>query len=254
MLSLFTIWQSFQSVYNTSQNSFFRPQTDFQQQVNDISKELFLKWTGMSEKSQEIRDFLFPFLVSKNIIVKPRNSYYGFLEKPSTYSRWASARIWTINEATVPCAEVDGGKCKGYKTQAEVTEDYLKNIKEAQVDLIDEQRWAACLEHLTKNPTLAKPKMTQIDGGWRVAPRTVSVIALDWYKEPANGTFNYTVTPGNPQTGAGDFIQYDANNNTPLEWPETVINYFVWNLGVRYGCFISDDSKIKFSKMQLDTV
>lgn len=249
MLSLLQIWNSFTSVYNTSQQSFFRPQTDFVTQVNDISKDLFLKWADMSEKSQEIRDFLFPFLISKNLMVTPKNSYYGFLKKPDTYSRWGAARIWTLKEETVPCAEVENGKCEGWKTQDEVNEEYYKNIEEAEVDLIDQQRWAACLKHLTKMPTLKAPKMLQIDGGWRVAPRSVSVIALDWYKEPKDGEFKYSVVAGNPQTGSGDFIQYDPTSQQ-LEWPPTVINYFVWRLGTRYGLFTNNQLILQFAKQQ----
>ena len=217
--------------------------------MNAISKEVFLIWTGMAEKSQEVRDYLFPFLVSKNLMVEKKNSYYGFLKKPDTYSRWGTARIWTLGDKTIPCANVDGGKCEGYKSQEEINEEFYANIKEAEIDLIDDKRWAACLEHLTKMPTLAKPKTLQVDGGWRVAPRDVSIVALDWYKEPKEGTFKYTVVPGDPQTGAGDFIQYDPTS-TPLEWPETVLNEFLWRLADRYGIFISNPTLSQLSKQQ----
>lgn len=250
MLSLFTIWQSFQSLVNTSQNSFFRPQTDFQQSVNDISKELWIDFTGMAEKSQEIKDYLAAFLKSKNIMVEPRNSYYGVLPYPKNYGRYATASIWTINDRCVPCADVDNGKCKGLKTQEEITEEYYKNVTEHQIDLVDIQRWTACLEHKTKKPSLKNPKMTQVNGGWNVAPRDVSIVVLYWYVQPKEGTFVYTVTPGNPQTGAGDFIQYDANASVPLEWPETTLNYFLWKLAKRYGIFIGNTFLSQFAKQQ----
>lgn len=249
MLSLFTIWSSFQSLVNTAQNSFFRPQTDLQQSVNDISKELWDNWTSQSEKSQQIRDFLAPFLKSKNIIVIPQNSYYGLVEYPDNYGRYASTRVFSINNDVVPCPDVDNGKCEGFETQQEVNEEYYANILERTVDLIDEQRWAACLEHLTKNPTLKNPKITQIDGGWKVAPRTVSVLVLDYYIRPTEGTFKYTIAPGNPQTGAGDFIQYDPTS-IPLQWPETVLNYFLWKLATRYGLFIGNQFLSQFSAQQ----
>lgn len=250
MLSLWTIWQGFQSLYNTAQNSFFRPQTDFTQQVNAISSELWDAWTQESEKSQQIRDFLAPFLKSKNILVTPRNSYYGTVDYPKNYGRFATARVWTLGDECVPCPNVDNGKCKGYQSQQEVNEDYYQNIREYEVDLVDDKRWGACLNHLTKMPTLQKPKILQIDGGWRVAPRTVSVLVLDYYVRPRLGTFVYTVTAGNPQTGAGDFIQFDANASVSLEWPETVLNYFLWKLGTRYGLFISNQFLSQFAKTQ----
>lgn len=199
----------------------------------------------MAEKDQQIRDFLRPFLVSKNLKVQPRNSYYGFLPEPTGYGRWGSARIWTIKEQCVPCAE-----SKGFKTQEEITAEYLSEIKEFPVDLVDEQRWAACLNHLTKSPTLSNPKMTQIDNGWRVAPRSVSIVALDWYKIPKEGTFIYTEVAGDPASGEGDYIQYDANASTPLEWPESVLNYFLWKLAKRYGIFIGNTFLSQFAKQE----
>lgn len=250
MLSLFTIWTSFQSLVNTAQNSFFRPQQDFQQACNDISKELWETWTGQAEKSQQIRDYLSSFLKSKNILVTPRNSYYGTVDYPKDYGRFASAAVWSLKEQCVPCPDVDNGKCKGYKSQEEVNEEYYKNIQERQVDLIDEQRWKSCLTHLTKNPTLDNPKITQIDGGWKVAPRDVSILVLDYYIQPMEGTFKYSLVAGNPQTGAGDFIQYDAAASTPLQWPETVLNFFLWKLATRYGLFIGNTFLSQFAKQQ----
>lgn len=250
MLSFFTIWQSFQSLCNTAQNSFFRPQTDFQQAVNDISKELWDEWTRLSEKDQQVRDFLRPFLKSKNLLVTPRNSYYGTVDYPKNYGRFATARVWTLGDQCVPCPDVDNGKCKGYQSQEEVNQEYYANIREYEVDLVDDKRWGASLNHLTKMPTLKKPKITQIDGGWKVAPRDVSVLVLDYYIRPREGTFVYTITAGDPQTGAGDFIQYDAASSVQLEWPETVLNYFLWKLSTRYGLFIGNQFLSQFSKTQ----
>lgn len=208
-------------------------------------------WTGMSEKSQQIRDFLAPFLRSKNILVKPQNSYYGFAPYPSDYGRYASSAIWSIKgDTTIPCPNVDNGDCEGYQSQIEVNEKFYVSIEERVVDLIDENRWKACLVHERKKPTLKYPKMTQIaiqtvddktkvSGGWKVAPRSVSVLVLDYYTQPIEGTFKYTIVDGDPQTGAGDFIQYDPSS-VPLQWPETTLNYFLLRLAKRYGMFINN--------------
>lgn len=246
MLSLYSIWSSFQSLVNTAQNSFFRPQTDFAQQVNDISNEIWEEWTGMAEKSQEIRDHLAPFLISKNLKVEPRNTYYGEALYPKNYGRFASAAVWSLKNQCVPCPNVDGGKCKGVKTQEEVNEEYYANITENEVDLVDAQRWTSCLNHKTKKPTLSKPKITQINGGWKVAPRDASILVLSYYTKPVEGTFKYTVVAGNTVTGDGDYIQYDPTS-VPLQWPETVINEFLWRLATRYGLFINSQFLTQFA-------
>lgn len=249
MMTLFSIWQSFQSLVNTSQNSYFRPQTDFAQAVNDISKDLWDTWTSQNEKSYQIRTYLSPFLKSKNIVTKPANSYYTVAKYPGDYGRLASAAVWSLNDAAIPCPNVDDGKCEGFETQSEVDEKFYENIVERQVDLIDEKRWKACLTHLTKKPTLLRPKMTQIDGGWNLAPRTASVLVLDYYIVPTDGEFKYTVVPGDPQTGAGDFIQYDPSS-TPLQWNSVVLNYFLWKLALRYGIFIGNTFLAQFAEKQ----
>lgn len=253
MLSLFTIWQSFQSFANTFQGSWYRPNTDFQPAVNDISKKKWEDWTGQAEKSQEIRDHLQPFLKPKNLIVKSANSAFGLIETPSDYGRFSSARIIINGEKCIPCAEVNGGKCEGstgFETQEEVIDEYFDKIEESVVELIDNQRWAACMKHLTKKPTLAKPKMTEYDKGWRVAPRKISVIVLDYYTKPKEGTFKYTIAPADTNTGAGDYLVYDSANSTPLEWPETVLNEFVMELGVRFGLFTRDQFITAVSQQQ----
>jgi len=244
MMTLFTIWSSFQSLVNTSQNSFFRPQTDFQQAVNDISKDLWDSWTSQSEKSEQIRTYLRPFLKSRNIIVTPANSFYGTINYPPNYGRFASAAVWSLNDQTVPCPESDD-----FENQEEVDAKFYASVTEAPVDQIDEQRWKSCLVHKTKKPTLAAPKITQIDGGWKVAPREVSVIVLDYYTKPVDGTFKYTLVPGDPQTGAGDFIQYDPSS-IPLEWNEVVLNYFLWKLATRYSIFIGNTFLAQFAEKQ----
>ena len=162
---------------------------------------------------------------------------------PKNYGRFADARVWSVGDKCVQCPDAEGAD------QKEVDEKYYASIKESQCDLVDEKRWTACLSHLTKAPTLEKPKITQIDGGWKVAPRTVSILVLDYYIRPTDGTFKYTIVAGNPQTGAGDFIQYDTTS-TPLEWPETVLNYFLWKLSTRYGMFIGNQFLAQFSKQQ----
>lgn len=255
MLSLFTIWQSFQSLVNTAQNSLFRPQTDFQQAVNDISKELWDNWTSQSEKSQQIRDFLSPFLKSKNLITTPRNTYYATVNYPENYGRYASTRVFTINNECLPCKDVEGGACGNgeWKTDTEIAEEFYKSLVEVQCDLIDEQRWAACLNHLTKMPTLKAPKITQIDGGWKIAPRTVSVLVLDYYTRPIDGTFKYTISPANTDTGAGDEIIYDPTS-VKLQWSESVLNYFLWSLAKRYGLFIGNEFLAQFSNEQKRTI
>lgn len=241
MIDPFELYQSFKSYVNTDQNGWFRPQTDFQRACNDISKELWVKWTNEAEKSQEAKDNLQPFLQSKNMIVS-NSSVYGTFKPPKEYGRFATARIIVAGDYCVPCKEVDEGKCSNgdFKTPEELKDNYYDSIEQFNVDMIDTNKLGAMNEHLTKKPTLRKPKMRQIDGGFQVAPRKVSVIVLDYYVEPKLMKFAYTISPGNVQTGAGDQLIYDKDNSKPLEWTPTVINEFLERLKIWYSRFVRD--------------
>lgn len=253
MIDMFSLWQDFQSLVNTYQSGWYRPQTDFQRAVNDISIELWDKWTSMAEKSQQIKDYLIPFLISKNIIVKPANSYYSTISYPGDYGRFADARIMVAGDKVCcPDNSVENGKCCNgeFKTTEEITEEYYENIQEREIKLIDLQRWASCLSHLTKKPTFENPKMVQIDGGFRVAPKTVSVVVFSFYTKPTEATFNYTVSTGDTATGFGDQIIYDKSNSTPLQWSEITKNEFLWRLGEKFGIFTRDQFMTQISTQQ----
>lgn len=261
MLSLFSIWKSFQAFVNTFQGGWYRPQTDFENACNDISNLIWEDWTGQAEKSQEIKDHLAPFLKSKNLIVTNANSFYGTISYPKDYGRFATATILVAGDGCIPCKTVDDGKCSDgtdFKTTEEISDEYYSKCEERQILLVDDQRWAACLTHLTKCPTFQNPKMRQMStdkfNGFQVAPRTVSVVVFNYYTKPKNGTFKYTVASGNVQTGAGDQIIYSpAPSSTELEWPPTVINEFVIRLGERYGLFTRDQFVTAFSSQMKKT-
>jgi hypothetical protein len=251
MIDLFDLYNSFTSVVNSHVGGWFRPQTDFTKRCNDISKKLWVKWTREAEKSQEAKDNLMPFLRSKNIIVSTTGPY-GKFSPPNDYGRFASTRIIVAGDTCLPDRSVDNGKCEqgDFKNQDELTDEYLDSIKQVDVDLIDDKKWGAVNSHLTKRPTLAKPKIRQIDNGFEVAPRKVSVIVLDYYVEPKEATFVYTISPGNVQTGAGDQIIYDSKNSQPLEWPATVRNEFLTELANSYGVFVRDQLVTQVTQQQ----
>lgn len=239
MIDVYSLWLDFDSAVNTSINGWFRPESDFIRAVNQISIDLWNDYTNKAEKSEEEKAKLFPFLISKNIPVTNQNAYYGIAKKPLLYGRFASARIVVHGETTLPSKEVDKGQCDGFESKEEIVDAYYDDIKESRVVMIDNQRWASYCEHLTKGPTLEKPGITQINDGFRVAPRKVSVLVLDFYKEPTPATFKFTLSPGSLETGSGDQIIYDTTS-VKLEWPEIARGDFLDKLKSWYAEFSRD--------------
>ena len=240
-IDIFDLYRDLGSRVNLQQGGWFRPNTDFLNSCNVISNDFWEDYTNRAEKSQEVKDDLFPFLQSKNMIVDNKG-IYGTFKPPDTYGRFATARIIVSGNQCVPCKEVDEGKCSNgdFKTSEELAEDYYDSIEQFNVDMIDTNKWGAMNEHLTKGPTLKKPKIRQIDGKFQVAPRKVSVVVLDYYVKPTNATFVYSISPGNVQTGAGDQLIYNKKNSTPLEWPATMRGQFLDRLEKIYSQFTRD--------------
>lgn len=258
MIDLYDLYQDFKSYVNTYVGGWFRPQSDFQNSCNSINTELFVKWTSIAEKSQEEKDNLMPFLISKNILIE-KTTGYGFFKVPADpekpYGRFAAARIIVAGETCVPCQTVNDGKCSNgdWESDAELAEDYYNTVKEKDIQLIDDGRWGAVNNHKTKCPSLDKPKMRQINQGFQVAPRSVTVVVFDYYRQPKKATFVYTISPGDTDTGAGDDLIYDKENSQPLEWPENMRKEFIIRLGERYGLFTRDQFVSNVTAQQKQT-
>jgi hypothetical protein len=238
MIDPFDLWNSFQSTVNTFQGGWFRPQTDFIQKGNDLSKQFWNKYRKEAEKSQDARDKMLPFIKTKNFIVTNKGIYGRFTPDPD-YGGFSAARIRIYEEKCLPDPKAEYGKGvdkNNFITEAERTEEYYDNVQESDVTLIDDIKWGAAIKHKTKKPSFEKPKMRQVDGGFEVLPRSVTVIVLDYYRQPKTATFPYTTSPGDEQTGAGDDIIYGTGGQ-PFEWPFNMRDEFLIGLGEAYGVF-----------------
>lgn len=257
MIDLFDLYNRFCSDNNTFQGGFVRPERDFERLVNSISQDIWNEWTAQAEKTQEIDDNLSVFLKSINVIVTPSSGNYGIAQYPPTYGRYSVARVLFHNDKCLCDTSKDQyeeGVCK--KTGVDETEiekqerndRYKSGIIEVLCTKVESSKWASMLEHKTKCPTLENPGITQIDKGFKVAPRTVSVIVLDYYIKPKYAKFIFTIAAGNPQTGAGDYLVYNALQSDKLEWPETMIPFFLDKLREAYSRYTRDAQLFQMSK------
>jgi len=254
MIDPFDLWKKVCSNNNTFQGGFFRPARDYIENLNSMSLEAFATFTGQDEKTQQIDDWLAPFANTINIIVTPTAGNWGLAKYPTEYEAWKAARSL---QHKAQCLCEDGapiykdGVCVDKETEIqklERVERYKDGIFEATVTKVESSKWSACLEHETKCPTFESPKVTQFKDGFKVAPRQVSVIVLDYYKKPKEAKFAYTIAPGNPQTGAGDYLIYDLPNSQPLEWPASMIPYFLDKLQKIYSKFTRDQLLFQMNK------
>jgi len=257
MIDYFDLYNRFLADNNTFQGGTVRPERDFERWVNSISQDIWNEWTAQAEKTQEIDDNLAPFLKSVNVIVGAAAGNYGIAKYPPDYGRYSVARVLLHKEGCLCDTSKDQyeeGLCKKKgteETELEKTErndKYKDGITEALCTKIGSSKWASMLDHKKKCPTIEKPGITQIDKGFKVAPRQVSVIVLDYYIKPKYAKFVFSIAAGNPQTGAGDFLVYNATQSDKLEWPETMIPFFLDQLREIYSRYTRDGQLFQMSK------
>ena len=247
------LYNSYEALVNTFQGGFTPPVNVFMRAANDINNEMWEEKTSDAENNQKNQDDLSPFLSTKNCIVLSTNVTYGFYEYPKDYGQFSSARVAVYQGKTVGYEDcVTCGNKPEYDEEEkyQMVQRYLDGIVEHDVKKINNSKWANCLSSVTKPPTLQKPKITQDKKGFKVAPRPVSVIIMDYYTPPIPATYAYTTVPGNPQTGSGDQIIYDEANSIPFQWGSTLINEFLWRLAVRFGVYTKDQFLTQFSEMK----
>lgn len=258
MITPFNLWNRFMAENNTFQGGFWRPDRDFERNMNTVSLDIWNDYTAQAEKSQEIMDELSVFLKSVNIIVQPTMYNYGIAKYPKDYERFSSAGILLHKDNTIQDTSKDIVGCDGkiiYESKAETEEQktkrlqlYKEGIVENSMYKVDNSRWRSLLTHKTKYPTFENPAMTQTDEGFKVAPLNVSVVVMDFWKKPQYSKFVYTISEANPVTGQGDNFIYDANKSTNLEWRETMIPEFLKRLSVIYSKYTRDVPLFQMNK------
>lgn len=241
VIDIYDIWQKLMSRVNVQQGGQIRPVSDFEKWYNIVSDLLFRRKVASAELNQMTDDDLAPFLKTVNILcVNQAGKPYSIAAYPADYSGYASMRISRQKETDgegngIPI--IDGtGKCFMYNDPdyAQMTQSFAgANLIEAAVNKIDNQRWAGCRSHDKKNPTYESPKCTQFVSGFKVAPKGLQSVVLDYYKTPRRAVFGYTIV--------NDVVIYDSTASTQLEWPNTMENEFLVELEKAYGMAVREN-------------
>jgi hypothetical protein len=256
MIDLFDLYNRFCSDNNTFQGGLFRPERDFERAVNSISQDLHVEYTNQAEKTQKITDELSVFLKSANIITSAFQNYV-LISYPKDYGAYSSARILVHKDSTIEDTSMntyDNGELT-YDCTKE-TEDqkqkrielYKDGIAEQPIYKIENSKFGSLLTHRTKAPSFSNPAMTQYENGFKIAPRQISVVVLDYYVKPKYAKFIYDIATGNPQTGSGDYIIYNQNLSGKLEWRESMIPEFLKRLSEVYSKYTRDGLLFQMNK------
>lgn len=253
LLDIYDLFIAFKSEANVNQGAYVSP-LKFQALCNTISQELiqekFAKW----QESQKLTDDMVHLLKTVNLTIPQlAGKPYDMVTMPADFAHFSSARVVYNTEKMKGCVTteygcVDGGTgCPCETTECTADNKYIdsdmvalqamerdEHLVEGMVTIVDNQRWASKLTHRTKMPTWKAPAITEAAGGWKIAPKNLGVMLLDYFLVPENAVFAYTINP------ATDEITYDVANSKPVPWPITMKAEFVARLIKKYGVAIGD--------------
>lgn len=232
MINVNDLKMAIEGEVNTSQSGMVSPSL-FDLMTWKINMKLFKKKCRESESSQEIIEDIASFLKSVNkMVAVPNGSNYGRISYPSDYGYFMNARIYVQEDSVVcPCPNSvsDTDVCNKWGDTS-----LISNIKLTEVPMtkVDNSRWAGILDHVRLKPTLSNPKMTQYADGFKIAPKDVSVMTLDYYRLPIRSKWNYIAV--------GDYFDYTPTGSVQLDWVETMFGEFVDSIKPLYLLALRD--------------
>lgn len=243
MISVCQIYTDFKGANNTWSKGHFRPQS-FIYGVHEASLEIFNEKRKEWQKSNIISDDLRPFIKSVQVPIKnlPRG---GLISYPADYSLFASARFYSKSKkgGGVMCKDLDvlditTKKCTKVREEdlAEIEADDSDNLIEHDIDKIDNSRWGAFCDHEFLGPSIDNPGCTQYDEGFKVLPKNLGVIVLDYLAVPERPTFIYT-------TDTKHNIICDLDKCVNLLWGQEMLPELMSRIKTKYASFIGDTQK-----------
>lgn len=254
MIRVDDINNQFNSTYNTNQFGFFRPVTDLMPAVHEVSLSIFHKLVGIAPRSQKVQDWLAPFLKTANVAVVTKPNGDKVAPYPKTYEFFASSRIIIAKDennracALEGCDMEVGDTCIPFDDIADDFKAVDVETEEQVVTLVPVNKWSAVTKHKTRGPSLKRPYVRQVEDGLLVLPKEIGVIVLDYYRKPVAPVFNYDAK----QVGPDVYLEFKEQGSVHLEWSETLLPVFLYELGKRYGLTIQNQLIIQVR--QLDKI
>jgi len=246
MIDLFVLWEKFCGEFNTHQGGHVRPNRNFVHWVNDISKDIFNdKYKDAWQKSQKITDDLAkPFLRSELVKVQPGGTTYDLVPYPGDYGHISAMRYFYKDKGNG--VEPDD-YCKLKEDPNKSDGFYYETVdakySEVGIRILTNNKWEGISEHKMLKPKLDSPATTQYGMGFKIAPKGLQHVMIDYLRPPKEATFDYTLD-------AEDNIIYNSATSKKLEWSSLLITEFTTRLGKKYGKFIREGMVYQISNAE----
>ena len=199
-MDLFELYNDACADLNTQQTGHLRPQRNFQSWINTISLDLFNYIYSLGGKNQKLKDLLdLAFLKPVNApLTVVAGANYDFITAPADYAYFGSVRAFKNESKNCGCIceKVDilngEGICGAYDDPdfQEIRELY-KGIAtgETRARKIDNNKWGSALDHKLKKPSWNRVLLTEVEKGFKVVPKGMGIVLLDYYRYPVKAFF-----------------------------------------------------------------
>jgi hypothetical protein len=250
-MDLFELYNDACADLNTQQSGHLRPQRNFQSWINTISLDLFNHIYSLGGKNQKLKDLLdLAFLKPVNApLTVSAGVDYDFIAAPANYAYYSSVRAFKNESSNCGCIVpgmdiLDGERiCRGYDDPdfREIRELFKGNsVGETKATKVDNNRWGSALGHKLKKPSWNRVLITEVEGGFKVVPKGMGIVLLDYYRYPTKAFFAYTTNPDGS-------VNYNLAGSTQLDWPLQAKPMFLALIKQRFSSWTNQDNKYQQS-------
>ena len=238
MISICQIYNDFKGANNTWKMGHFRPMS-FEYALHEAQLEIFNELRKEWEKSQIVDDNLRPFFKSSQIAIK-NFAKGGIISYPPGYSTFSSLRFFSKTEKgagvqIVECDTTEDKLCRELREEEKVELANADELIERAITKINNQRWGSVCDHQFIGPSIEDPYCTQYNDGFKVLPKKIGFVVLDFLAIPERPKFLYT------RDAKHNIICSDDCKN--LLWGEEILPELMSRLKTKYASFTSNPQK-----------
>jgi len=231
------LWEDFKSRENTWQGGHVRP-ASFVSWLHEVQIEMQNELIKSLGNNQTVTDNLRSHSKSVQIPVKQFITG-GVIPYPKDYRRILSLRYFTKkqNGTGYMCSDLPlmdkEGNCKPLTEEEKAEAKNTEELCENSIEIVDNQRWGSICEHELIGPSMEFPYATQLDSGFKILPKKIGYVVLDYIAIPERPVFKFS---------------RDARHNitclpasTSIKWGEEMIPEIMARLKIRYSAFTRND-------------
>ena len=241
MISICQLYIDFKGANNTWANGHFRPQS-FIYAVHEAQMEIFNELRKAWENNNIVDDNLRNFFISAQVPIKDIKKGV-LIEYPKNYSTFSSLGLFskTDKSAGLLCSDLDildveKKECRALREEEKETgNEVLSNqLIERDIRKVPNQKWRAAVSHEFIKPSIENPICTQYNTGFKVLPKELGNVVLDYLSLPVRPVLNYTKKN---QAFICDKECVD------LAWGEEILPELMSRIKTKYASYTSNQQK-----------